>query len=250
MLPDAPNPLDFNVSIYADGADIDGLRSLAEDPLISGFTTNPTLMRKAGVTDYTTFAHSALDVIGDRPISFEVFSDVIDEMELQARVIASWGPNVFVKIPITTTSGEPTTELVRRLSQSGVQVNVTAVMTLAQVESSVAALQDGAGGFVSVFAGRIADTGRDPIPLLEESLNRMAAVPEVRLIWASPRELLNIIQANQLGCDVITVTYDLLSKLRLLNKDLDDYSLETVLMFHDDANAADYSITTRPSGTH
>lgn len=233
---------DLTVKVFADGADIEGLTALAALPHISGFTTNPTLMRKAGVDNYRHFAHEALDLIGDRPISFEVFSDDLPEMLVQGREIASWGPNVFVKIPVSTTDGTSTVDLVRELSHDGVQVNVTALMTLQQVESVTAALQGGADSNISVFAGRIADTGRDPVPLMREALSIMQAAPSASLIWASPREVLNIVQADEIGCHIITVTYDLLGKLDGLAKPLDQFSLETVQMFHRDATAAGFTI--------
>jgi transaldolase len=235
------------IAIFADGADIEGLRALAALPHIAGFTTNPTLMRKAGVADYKRFAHEALEVVDGRPISFEVFSDEPSEMLAQGREIATWGTNVFVKVPVTTTRGESTAAIVRELSQSGVQVNVTALMTLAQVTEMTAALQGGAASNISVFAGRIADTGRDPIPLMQEALSTMEAAPSSSLIWASPREVLNIVQADEIGCHIITVTYDLLAKLDGLAKPLGQFSLETVQMFHRDAAAAGFTIDT-PQG--
>jgi transaldolase len=228
--------------IFADGADVAGLLELAALPYIRGFTTNPTLMRKAGVADYRGFAREVLDQITDRPISFEVFSDEPAEMRAQAIEIASWGPNVYVKIPVTTTRGEPMTSLVRDLSSSGVQVNVTALMTERQVEAVSGALEAGAPSCVSVFAGRIADTGRDPLPIMCASLRTLAQVPSAELIWASPREVLNIMQADAIGCHIITVTYDLLAKLRQLGKDLDEFSLDTVRMFHDDAASAGFRL--------
>jgi transaldolase len=230
------------VKIFADGADLDGLLRLAADPRIKGFTTNPTLMRKAGIADYTAFAKSVLQQLTDRPISFEVFTDDVDEMRAQAVEIASWGSNVYVKIPVTNTRRESTTALVRELSQDGVQLNVTALMTLAQVEAMTEALAGGAPSNISVFAGRIADTGVDPLPIMIKSLEIMRAAPSAELIWASPREVLNIIQAADIGCHIITVTYDLLGKLGSLGKDLDVFSLETVEMFHRDAAAAGYTI--------
>ena len=236
------DPAQLNTKIYADGADMDGLLALAAQPHIAGFTTNPTLMRKAGIADYATFAKQVLEQITDRPISFEVFSDDVDGMRTQAREIASWGPNVYVKIPVTNTRREPMTGLVRELSASGVQVNVTALMTLRQVTEVTGALRDGAPSNISVFAGRVADTGRDPIPLMRDALVAMAGAPEAELIWASPREVLNIIQAHEIGCHIITVTHDLLAKLHLLGKNLGQYSLETVRMFHDDAAAAGYTL--------
>ena len=242
MSDDARTHHDLSVRIFADGADLEGLAALAALPHIAGFTTNPTLMRKAGVDDYKRFAHDALSVIGDRPISFEVFSDEPAEMLRQGREIATWGPNVFVKVPVSTTQGESTASVVRELSNDGVQVNVTALMTLAQVEEMTAAVEGGADSNISVFAGRIADTGRDPVPLMRESLAIMQAAPRASLIWASPREVLNIIQADEIGCHIITVTYDLLGKLDGLAKPLDRFSLETVEMFHRDATAAGFTI--------
>ena len=236
------DPATLNTKIYADGADLDSLLSLAAQPHIKGFTTNPTLMRKVGISDYATFAKQVLEHITDRPISFEVFSDDADGMRTQAKEIASWAPNVYVKIPVTNTRREPMTELVRELSASGVQVNVTALMTLRQVAEIAGALAGGAPSNISVFAGRIADTGRDPVPLMRDALDAMADAPEAELIWASPREVLNIIQAHDIGCHIITVTHDLLGKLHLLGKNLGQYSLETVRMFHDDAAAAGYSL--------
>jgi transaldolase len=233
---------DLRVKIYADGADLASLLALAEQPHISGFTTNPTLMRKAGVADYAAFAREVLDRITDRPISFEVFADDADGMRSQAHEIASWGSNVYVKIPVTTTRGEPMAELVRELSLGGVQLNVTALMTVAQVRTIAAALSGGAPANISVFAGRIADTGRDPVPLMRAALAAMASAPNAELIWASPREVLNVVQADQIGCHIITVTHDLLGKLHVLGKDLDEFSLETVRMFHDDARAAGYAL--------
>ena len=232
----------LSIQIFADGADIDGLAALAAMPHIAGFTTNPTLMRKAGIDDYRAFAHQALEVIGDRPISFEVFSDEPAEMLRQGREIASWGPNVFVKVPFATTQGASTASVVRELSHDGVQVNVTALMTLPQVEEMTAALEGGAPSNISVFAGRVADTGRDPIPLMQSALSIMTAAPNASLIWASPREVLNIVQANDIGCHIITVTYDLLAKLDGLSKPLEQFSLETVQMFHRDAAAAGFAI--------
>jgi transaldolase len=230
------------VKIFADGADMEGLLRLAADPRIKGFTTNPTHMRTAGIPDYVAFAKAVLEKLTDRPISFEVFTDEIDEMRAQALEIASWGANVYVKIPVTNTRGESTAELVRELSHSGVQVNVTALMTISQVETMTEALQGGAPSNISVFAGRIADTGVDPVPVMVQSLDIMRSAPTAELIWASPREVLNIVQAAEIGCHIITVTYDLLAKLGSLGKDLDLFSLETVQMFHRDAQAAGFAI--------
>lgn len=224
--------------IFADGADLPRMIELAHEPHICGFTTNPTLMRKAGQTDYTIFAKSLLAVITDLPISFEVLADDAEGIESEARRIASWGDNVFVKVPVTTTLGQPMAPVIQRLSADGVQVNVTAVFTLAQVEAVTAALSDGVASFVSVFAGRIADAGVDPIPIMKSSLEIIAAVPRAELIWASPREVLNVVQASEIGCHVITLTHDLLAKLPSLGRDLEEFSLDTVKMFHSDAVAA------------
>lgn len=230
----------LRVKIFADGADLDAFRALAVTPFISGFTTNPTLMRRAGVVDYEEFARELVSMVPHRPISFEAFADDFDEMERQARKIASWGENVRVKIPITNTSGESSLQLVRRLAADGIGQNVTAVLTIDQVEAAADALGDGPPSFISIFAGRIADTGRDPVPLMKSALQVMKCRPNEELIWASPRELLNIAQADAIGCHIITVTPELLNKLPLLGRDLDAYSLETVRMFHDDALAARY----------
>jgi transaldolase len=237
----------LRVAIFADGADLDALRRLAGDPLISGFTTNPTLMRKAGVTDYEEFALGAAEIAGERPISFEVFSDEFEEMERQARVIAGWGRNVFAKVPVTDTQGTPSEAVVRRLSASGVKVNVTALATVSQVEQVAGWLEPGVPSFVSLFAGRIADSGRDPIPLIRESVAILESLPSAKLIWASPREVLNVVQANDSGCDVITATSDILAKLHLLGKDLAQFSLETVQMFHRDAAEAGFRVETAPA---
>jgi transaldolase len=232
----------LRVKLFADGADLAGLRAAAQDPRIRGFTTNPTLMRQAGVDDYEAFAHAAIEAIGERPISFEVFSDSFDEMAEQARTIAKWGPNVYVKVPITDTSGEPALDLVRSLSAEGVQLNVTALLTIRQVAEVVDALSPGVPAFVSLFAGRIADTGRDPVPAVRAAVEIVHIRPGTELIWASPREVLNAVQASDAGCDIITMTSDLLKKLDLLGLDLDEYSLETVRMFRRDAIAAGYDL--------
>lgn len=233
----------LKVKIFADGADLNGMAEMAKRPFVKGFTTNPTLMRKAGISDYAGFAREVLALITDRPVSFEVFADDFAEMESQALEIASWGKNVNVKIPVTNTRGEFCGPLIGRLSKAGVAVNVTALMTLAQVRDVVAALEGTAPAFVSVFAGRIADTGRDPVPLMAEAVRILARRPGTELIWASPRELLNIFHADEIGCQVITVTNDIIGKLSLLDKDLDAFSLETVQMFYRDASAAGYSIS-------
>jgi transaldolase len=239
-----PSVAQLQVKIFADGADLDSLLALAANPLIKGFTTNPTLMRKAGVADFEGFAREVLEHIHDRPISFEVFSDDFDEMERQARLIASWGDNVYVKIPVSDTSGVPSHDLLARLADAGIKLNVTALMTPRQVHDVAVKLAGVPSAFISLFAGRVADTGRDPLPLVKESLAALEDSPELELIWASPRELLNIFQADALGCHVITVTTDLLNKLQLVGHDLDAYSLETVKMFHTDATAAGYQLDT------
>jgi len=232
----------LGVKIFADGADRAGMLEMAANPVISGFTTNPTLMKKAGIKDYKAFAQDILKEIKTKPISFEVFSDDFDEMEGQALEIASWGSNVYVKIPVTNTKGESSAELVDALSSQGVKVNVTAMMTIEQVKEVVPCLLKGPGGYVSVFAGRIADTGRDPVPAMREIVQYLKPYPTVELIWASPREVLNIIQADQIGCHIITVTNDLIKKMGLFGKDLNEYSLDTVKMFYNDAKSAGYTL--------
>jgi transaldolase len=235
---------DLNIKIFADGANLNDIASLAENPLIKGFTTNPTLMHKANVPDYKAFSLEVLSIIGDRPVSFEVFSDDFLEMERQANEIASWGDNIYVKIPVTNTLGQFAGPLVQQLSNEGVHVNVTALMTTQQVERVAAHLSHETPSIVSVFAGRVADTGRDPVPAMADSVQILKSNPMAELIWASPRELLNIFQADSIGCQIITVTSDVLAKLHLVGKDLDDYSLETAKMFRLDALAAGYSIQT------
>ena len=232
----------LRVKLFADGADLKVIETMAANPRISGFTTNPTLMRKAGVTDYVAFAREALRVVAGRPISFEVFSDDFAEMERQALEIASWGPNVFVKIPVTNTRGDSAAPLVSRLGLAGVQLNITAILTEAQVVEITAVLSPKVASFVSVFAGRIADTGVDPVPVIARSVELLRGLPRAELIWASPRELLNVFQADAVGCHVITATADVLNKLALVGKDLAAYSLETVEMFREDAMAAHYTI--------
>ena len=236
------NPLDLKIKLFADGANKAEMLDLYSKPYIKGFTTNPTLMRKAGITDYEAFAHDILECITDRPISFEVFADEFEEMEQQALHIAAWGKNVYVKIPVTNTRREPSYGLVRRLTNTGVKLNVTAMMTLEQVSDVTKALQGGAPAYISMFAGRIADTGRDPMPIMAEAVNIMRTKPQIELIWASPRELLNVIQAESVGCHIITATPDVLKKLSLVGKDLGDYSLDTVAMFADDARKAGYTL--------
>lgn len=237
----------LKVKLFADGADLSGIKEMYANPLIKGFTTNPTLMRKAGVEEYKAFAMQVLKAVPDRPVSLEVFADEFGEMEHQALEIASWGRNVNVKIPVTNTRGEFSGPLVERLSKAGVAVNVTAVMTLEQVRKITDRLAPGTPAIISVFAGRIADTGRDPVPHMAEAVKIMKAKPRAELIWASPRELLNIFQADAVGCHIITATNDILKKLSLVDKDLDRYSLETVEMFFRDATAAGYKIATKVS---
>lgn len=229
------------IKIFADGASVPSILASAKNPRIAGFTTNPTLMRKDGVSDYRAFAREVLAHVKTQPISFEVFADEFAEMKRQALEIKTWGSNVYVKIPITNTRRQSSIPLVKELAASGVKLNVTAICTLDQVRETSAALAGGAPSVVSVFAGRIADTGRDPVPLMREALGICRAADEkIELLWASPRELLNIVQAAEVGCDIITVTPDLLKKLELVGKDLGDYSLETVQMFFRDAQAAGY----------
>ena len=226
---------DLKIKLFADGADKTAMLNLYRNPMIKGFTTNPTLMRKAGIADYEAFARDILSEIPDRPISLEVFADEFDEMERQARLITTWGPNVYVKIPVTNTRREPAFDLIHRLSHAGIRLNITAMLTLEQVRHVAAALAGGAPSNVSVFAGRIADTGRDPVPLMAQAVELVSVHPGMELIWASPRELLNIFQADAIGCHIITATPDVLQKLSLVGKDLDEYSLDTVKMFHSDA---------------
>lgn len=231
---------DLRVKLFADGADKSTMLELYANLRIQGFTTNPTLMRKAGITDYEAFARDVLAVIRDRPISFEVFADDFPEMERQAHKIAGWGENVYVKIPVTNTRAEPSLELIHRLAHSGVKVNVTALLALDQVREVAGALAGGSPAYLSVFAGRIADTGRDPVPLMAAAVELLRPHPQVDLIWASPRELLNVFQADAVGCQIITATSDILKKLCLVGKDLRGYSLETVQMFRNDALKAGY----------
>jgi transaldolase len=230
------------VKVFADGPDLSHLDKLAEQPHIRGITTNPTLLRKGNVRDYEAFARQLLAVIRDRPVSFEVIADEFDQMERQARKIAGWAGNVYVKIPVTNTRGESSRQLVHRLSHSGVKVNTTALLTLDQVREMAEALEGGAAAYVSVFAGRVADTGQDPAPMMAEAVDILRAQPNTELIWASPRELLNLFQADACGCHIITMTADLLAKLSLIGKDLTAYSAETVGMLHGDAVQAGYEL--------
>jgi transaldolase len=232
----------LKIKLFADGADKAQILQAQANPLIKGFTTNPTLMRAAGVKDYETFAHEVLEVVTDKPISFEVFADEFAEMERQAHKIAGWADNVYVKIPVTNTRRESAVGLIRRLAHSGVKVNVTAILTLQQVCDAVTALSGGEPSVVSVFAGRIADTGLDPVPIMAEAVKIVSLHKGIELLWASPRELLNIFQANDIGCHIITATDGVLSKLKVVGKDLDEYSLETVKMFHDDAAHSGYQL--------
>jgi len=232
----------LTVKIYADGAERAGMLEMYAHPLVKGFTTNPTLMRRAGISDYRAFAQEIIACIPDRPISFEVFSDDFAEMERQALQISSWGGNVYVKIPITNTRGQFSGPLLRRLAAAGVRLNVTAMMALDQLRQASECLQDGPSGYLSVFAGRIADTGRDPLPLMAAAVELLRPYPQLELIWASPRELLNIFQADAIGCQIITVSHDVLRKLSLVGKDLHAYSLDTVRMFRDDAVKAGYAL--------
>lgn len=232
----------LKVKIFADGADRAGMLEMAAKPFIKGLTTNPTLMRKAGIKDYAAFAKEILTDIRDKPLSFEVFSDDFDDMERQAMEIASWGGNVYVKVPVTNTRQETCYALADKLSARGVKLNVTAIMTLTQVRDVVASLKPDVPSYVSVFAGRIADTGRDPVPLMAAAVAMLEPLPASELIWASPRELLNIFQADEIGCQVITVTNDILKKLALVGYDLDAYSLDTVKMFYTDATAAGFKL--------
>jgi len=233
---------ELKVKVFADGADAKSILDHAAKPYVSGFTTNPTLMRKAGISDYEAFAREILSKIKDRPISFEVFSDDFDEMFVQARKIASWGSNVYVKVPITDTKGASVVPLLRRLAPEGIKLNVTAIFTIKQIEETAAALANAAPCYISVFAGRIADAGVDPIPTMKKALEIMAPHKQQELIWASPREVLNVVQADENGCHVITVTNDILNKLPALGKPLEQFSLETVQMFRSDALAAGFSI--------
>jgi transaldolase len=235
-------PENMRVKIFADGADKEGMLEMYKLPYIRGFTTNPTLMRKAGVRDYTSFAKEMLRLIPDRPISFEVFSDDFREMERQAMEIAGWGNNVYVKIPVTNTKGEPAYDLAGRLSHAGVRLNITAIMTLQQVRDVLLKLSPKTSSYISIFAGRIADTGRDPLALMSAAVELLKIVPTAELIWASPRELLNVFHAEAIGCHIITVTNDILKKMKLVDYDLAAYSLDTVKMFYEDARSAGFSL--------
>jgi len=232
----------LRTKIFADGADKPSMLEMYRNPFIQGFTTNPTLMRKAGVKAYKSFALEVLRIIKDKPLSFEVFSDDFDEMYLQALEIANWGKNVYVKIPVMNTKAKPSYDLIHHLANKGVKQNITALMTLDQVKQTISALHRDSSAYLSVFAGRIADTGRDPVPMMHTAVKMLEPYRDVQLIWASPRELLNIFQADSIGCHVITATYDILKKISLIGKDLREFSLETVKMFYDDAMLAGYSL--------
>jgi transaldolase len=232
----------LKIKLFADGADLDGMIAMTKNPLVKGFTTNPTLMRKAGVTDYKGFALKVLQAIPNLPVSFEVFADDRDGMIEQGREISTWGANVNVKIPVMTTKGEFTGEVIRTLSSEGIVLNVTAIMTPEQVKAVADNLDERTPAIISVFAGRVADTGRDPVPHMRKCLDNLAGKPKAELLWASPRELLNIFQANDTGCHIITATNDLIAKLSLVGKDLNDYSRETVQMFYRDAVSAQFDI--------
>ena len=233
---------DLKVKLFADGADRDGMLEMYQKPYIQGFTTNPTLMTKVGITDYEAFAHDILQAIPDRPISFEVFADDFDEMERQALKIRTWGENVYVKIPVSNTRQQMSYDLIGKLADAGVHLNITAILTLEQVNAVADAVKNGPASVVSVFAGRIADTGLDPVPLMSKALEILEVAPQAELLWASPREVLNIYQADAIGCHIITATNDIIRKLSLSGKDLAQYSLETVQMFYDDASRAGYQL--------
>ena len=236
------SPPSLNVKLFADGADMDGIMEMYANPMIKGFTTNPTLMNKVGIKDYEEFGRKVLAAVPDRPVSLEVFADEFDEMEAQALEIATWGSNVNIKIPVTNTRGESSAPLIKKLSNNGVTLNITAILTIEQVREVAENLSPDTPAIVSVFAGRIADTGIDPVPVMRECVEILTIKPKAELLWASPRELLNIFQADEVGCHIITATNDVLRKLALVGKDLSEYSLETVEMFYNDATSAGYSI--------
>lgn len=232
----------LKIKIYMDGADIEPMKAAHKAGTVKGFTTNPTLMRKSGITDYAAFAKAAIAAIPDLPISFEVFSDDFAAMEAEARVIASWGGDTFIKIPISNTKGESAVPLIAKLSAEGFSLNVTAMMTLKQVKDVAAAVSPNSRTIVSVFAGRIADAGVDPVPIMRQAKAALAGLPKAELLWASPREVLNLVQADEIGCDIITITADILAKVPTIGKDLDQFSLETVKMFYNDAKAAGFKL--------
>jgi len=232
----------MKIKIFADGADLNSITNLAKNPIIEGFTTNPTLMRRAGVENYEQFARDLLNIVPDKSVSFEVFSDELDEMLEQATKIASWGENIYVKIPITNTQGQSTSSVVGELTNRGVKINVTAIMNTDQVQGIFPKLVEGPGSYVSLFAGRVADTGADPVPVMKKAVEIISPETSVELIWASPREVLNVYQAELIGCQIITATPDIIAKLSLRNKDLNNYSLETVRQFYDDGQSAGYKL--------
>jgi len=232
----------LKVKVFADGADLKSIIKMSNDPFIQGFTTNPTLMRKDGVTDYKNFAKNILSFIQDKPVSFEVLSDNLEEIKIQAETISNWGENVYVKIPIMNSLGHSTLDVIKYLSSKRMKINVTAVFTIDQICKSVIALDKDVPSFISVFAGRIADTGRDPIPVMKKALECIRVNSNIQLIWASPREVFNIVQANQVGCHIITASPELINKLNLLGKDLDEYSLDTVKMFRTDSIKSEFTI--------
>jgi transaldolase len=235
-----PGGSGLRIKVFADGADLEGILELAANPVVCGFTTNPTLMRKAGIEDYEGFARKVLDHVTDRPISFEVCADDFDEMRRQAHRLSSWGPNVYVKIPVTNTEGISSSSLIADLTADGLHLNVTGILTLAQVQEVTGPLSESSGAVVSVFAGRVADTGRDPVPLMATAVELLRPYPSLELLWASPREVINVCQAESVGCHIITVTHDLLKKLGGLGRSLEEVSLETVRMFYRDAVDAGY----------
>jgi len=233
---------DLQTKIFGDGADRDGILALNQKSYIKGFTTNPTLMRKAGITDYEQFARSILKDVPDKPFSFEVFADDFPTMEKQAMIIKEWGRNVYVKIPITNTKGESAKDLIRVLAGRGLKLNITAMMNLRQVEEIIDCFSGSPSSYISIFAGRVADTGRDPLQMMADAVKMLAPYPNLELIWASPRELLNIYHADSIGCQIITVTHDILKKLELVGKDLDEYSLDTVKMFYEDGQKSGFKL--------
>ena len=231
------------LKLYLDGAELNQMIEASKDKNIAGFTTNPTLMKKSGITDYETFAKEVIEKIPDKPVSFEVFSDELSEMEREARIINSWGGNTYIKIPVMNTKGESTCSLINKLSSEGLSLNVTAVFTLSQVQEIFDNVSSTSKTIISIFAGRVADTGIDPIPLMKSAKEMISLNENCELLWASPREALNIIQAEECGCDIITATNDLIKKSSLFGKDLNEFSKETVLMFYNDAKSAGYKIT-------
>ena len=232
----------FKINVYADGADLNGILDITKNPLVKGITTNPTLMRKSGVEDYKKFALEVLSHVKDLPVSFEVFADTLEEMETQAREIATWGENVNIKIPITNTQGISTIPIIEKLAKDGVKLNVTAMFTLEQVKDVLAVIDESADVILSIFAGRIADAGIDPVPVMRKAVELSASKPNVKILWASPRELLNLIQGDECGCHIITMTNDLIAKTKNIGKDLNQFSLETVQMFFNDAQLSKYTI--------